>query len=128
MTKKEKAFELRSNTEVHYNCAQSVLMPFAGELELTEGKAFDLALNFGGGMGCGGMCGAVTGALMAMGGLGLPLDKRVELIEGFRERFGGTDCAVITAGMEKGSPEMKARCGEFIGCCMDFVCRETGLE
>lgn len=128
MTKKERAFELRNNTEVHYNCAQSVLIPFAPEAGLTDEKANALMLNFGGGMGCGAMCGAITGALAAMGGLDLPQDKRVELIEKFREEFGGIDCAKITEGMEKGTPEMKAKCGEFIGFCMDFVCRESGLE
>ena len=67
----EKARALRNRTDVHCNCAQSVLLTFAPALGLTEEQAFGLCANFGGGMKMGSVCGAVTGALMVLGLAGL---------------------------------------------------------
>lgn len=63
----EKAKELRADTGRHYNCAQSVLIPFAADAGIDEEAAFRVAANFGGGMKMGSVCGAVTGGLMALG-------------------------------------------------------------
>ena len=49
------------------NCAQSVFCVFAPEGGLSREKALLVASCFGGGMRCGEVCGAVTGALMAIG-------------------------------------------------------------
>jgi len=49
------------------NCAQSVLLSFANELNLDEMTAQKIALGFGGGMVMAETCGAVTGAYMALG-------------------------------------------------------------
>ena len=46
MTPIEKARELRASTDVHYNCCQSVLIPFAQRMGLTEEQAFALGANF----------------------------------------------------------------------------------
>lgn len=72
MTRKEHSKALRAHPQVHYNCAQAVLIPFAGDMGLTEEQANALTLNFGAGMGCGAVCGAISGAFVAMGGLGMP--------------------------------------------------------
>ncbi len=50
------------------NCAQSVLIPFAQDLGMMRETAMKLAAGFGGGM-ChlDQTCGAVTGAIMALG-------------------------------------------------------------
>ena len=66
MTKKERAAQLRNDPNVHYNCAQSVLMPFAEELGLTPEQANAISAHFGSGMRVGATCGAATGALMAL--------------------------------------------------------------
>ena len=51
-----------------YSCSQSVLAAFAPELGLDADAALRVSAAFGGGMGrTGGTCGAVTGALMALG-------------------------------------------------------------
>lgn len=51
-----------------FNCCQSVFSAFAAELGLDEQKALKVAGVFGGGIaGTGETCGAVTGALMAIG-------------------------------------------------------------
>lgn len=49
------------------NCAQAVLLAFAEELGLSQEAAAKIALPFGGGMARGETCGALTGALMALG-------------------------------------------------------------
>lgn len=49
------------------NCAQSVLLSHAEELNLDRTTALRIALGFGGGMAMGKTCGAVTGAYMVLG-------------------------------------------------------------
>ena len=53
--------------EQKYHCSQAVLVAFADELGLTEEQALKLGGCFGGGMCKGEVCGACTGALMALG-------------------------------------------------------------
>ncbi len=51
-----------------YNCAQSVLLSFAGILKIDPTTAGSIASGFGAGMGrLQGACGAVTGACMVFG-------------------------------------------------------------
>ena len=51
-----------------FNCAQAVLSAYGSEFGLNHELALKVAAAFGGGMGRqGGTCGAVTGALMAIG-------------------------------------------------------------
>lgn len=50
-----------------YNCAQAVFSTFAKELGLDKETAYKIAASFGGGMRQGEVCGAITGALMAIG-------------------------------------------------------------
>lgn len=50
-----------------YNCAQAVFAAFAPQLGMTEEQALSAGYCFGSGMRKGEVCGAVTGALMAIG-------------------------------------------------------------
>lgn len=50
-----------------YNCAQAVLLAFADELGMKKEELSNVALCFGGGMGTGSTCGALTGGLMVLG-------------------------------------------------------------
>jgi C_GCAxxG_C_C family probable redox protein len=51
-----------------FNCSQAVLSAFAKPLGLPEETALRIAAPFGAGIGrMGGMCGAVSGAFMAIG-------------------------------------------------------------
>jgi len=63
-TSEEKAVDLFLNG---YNCAQSVLGAFCSENGLDVDIAFRLANGFGGGVRCGEVCGAVSGAAMVIG-------------------------------------------------------------
>lgn len=54
--------------EKGYNCAQSVLLAFAGDAGLDEKTASALASSFGGGMGrLREVCGALTASFMVLG-------------------------------------------------------------
>ncbi|HEY3372743.1 MAG TPA: C-GCAxxG-C-C family protein [Prolixibacteraceae bacterium] len=55
------------------NCAQSVLLSYASDLNLETTTALLISSGFGGGMTMGKTCGAVTGAYMV---LGLKIDSK----------------------------------------------------
>jgi C_GCAxxG_C_C family probable redox protein len=64
----EKTELARQYHERGFNCAQSVLAPFAQDYGLSEEAALRIATGFGSGMGrlCE-VCGALTGAFMVIG-------------------------------------------------------------
>lgn len=95
MTKKELAARLRADTETHYNCCQSMLVPFAGECGLDRDIAFRLGAFFGSGMRIGSACGVLTGGLMVLGMAGAGEDKARQYREAFRTEHGAVDCAVL---------------------------------
>lgn len=128
MTKYEDMLSLRNDPDIHYNCAQSVLIPFAEEIGMSRQQAQGLSAHFGGGMGCGSVCGAVTGALMAMGGLNMPPERHMELLEQIRQEYGSYNCADLVEGLEHGAPERKAKCDELVARCLSYVCELTGKE
>ena len=64
MTHTEKAKEL---FDKKFHCSQAVFAAFADELGITEEQALKIGACFGGGMRKGEVCGACTGALMALG-------------------------------------------------------------
>jgi C_GCAxxG_C_C family probable redox protein len=101
----EKGLKAASRFNQGFNCAQSVFSVFADDFGLDEKDALRIASTFGGGInGMGKTCGAVTGALMAMGlkyGRTTPddhvaSDKTKAMAAGFldkfRERHGSVDC------------------------------------
>lgn len=91
----EKARQLRASIDVHYNCAQSVLVTFAKEMGLTEQQAYELGANFGSGMRCGSACGALTGALMVLGMTGQDAKKATDLLSRMKKNHSAVDCAVL---------------------------------
>ena len=46
----ERAEELRASIIPHYNCGQSVVLPFAEDVGMTEEQADAICANFGGGL------------------------------------------------------------------------------
>ncbi len=110
-----------------YNCAQAVLLAFAGEVGLTEDEAARLASSFGGGLGrMREVCGAVSGAAMVLGllkGYADPKDNEAKkehykLIRDFagrfRERNGSIICRVLLSGVQtKQGGEPEARTAEY---------------
>ena len=97
----DRAMELRHDPTVHYNCAQVILMSLHERLGISEEQAKDLGTLFAGGMYCGATCGAITGALMALGLAGQKDPAGRELITEFQGRYGARDCAPLLAGAEE---------------------------
>lgn len=119
----EKAKELRAITEIHYNCAQSVLVPFADEAGISEETAMKTASNFGAGMRRAATCGAVTGGLMALGLLGIDDVKVVgEYHKRLKERHAGhLDCAELLRINKEQGREKKPHCDEMVFECVELV-------
>lgn len=119
-----------------YNCAQAVFSVFAPRYGLDGETAARTACAFGGGMARGGdACGAVTGALMAIGlALGggrtsdgdekaAAYDAAREFMKRFRERNGAVACRELL-GCEIGTPEgheRAKRAGLFDDLCPKLV-------
>ena len=90
----EKARVLRATVTPHYNCAQSVVLPFCEDAGVEEETALRFADGFGGGMKRGSVCGVFTGGAMVLGLFGLGDPKTLgEYTRRIRENHGGlTDC------------------------------------
>ena len=94
MSYQEKATNLH---ESGCNCCQAVLGACCDKWNLDPDTAYRLGAFFGGGMRRGEVCGAVTGALMA---LGLEYGdennrkslKSLEFMKAFREQYGSLLC------------------------------------
>ena len=101
----ERTRALRADTGVHYNCCQSILVPFAEEIGLTEERAYALGAHFGSGMRHGGTCGALSGTLMVLGLLGYDEKQAAALVGSFRQAHGATHCAaLLKASHDRGIP------------------------
>uniref|UniRef100_UPI0032190515 C-GCAxxG-C-C family (seleno)protein n=1 Tax=Clostridium perfringens TaxID=1502 RepID=UPI0032190515 len=90
--------------EKDYNCAETILRAANEEYHLGLNEdSFRLVSGFGGGMGCGGTCGALSSA-MAVISMFL-VEERAHATEGFKEKcanfcqtfereLGSTKCSV----------------------------------
>ena len=117
----ERSIEARELFLSGYNCAQSVLLSFSGDLKYSRELAQKIAVGFGGGMGKQQeTCGAVTGAIMVLGIMkGEDVNNNDELKEGsyasvkelsnqFTAQFGTTKCMDLI-GCDLNTPEGSAR-------------------
>lgn len=111
-----------------YNCAQAVIAAFAKEAGLKEETALRLSSGFGGGIGrTRGVCGAVSGMVMAYGLLYGYSDPKAntqkketyqavqQLLDRFKEKNGSTICAELL-GLDKKegiSPQPERRTAKY---------------
>jgi len=122
-----------------FSCSQSVFSAFASKYGITDETALKLASPFGGGIAHqGNVCGAVTGALMALGlGRGnATLENKEEnysiakdFITRFQEKHGTILCRdLIGYDLSKPDELLKAREGQvFVSACPGFVMDAAGL-
>jgi C_GCAxxG_C_C family probable redox protein len=125
-----------------YNCAQSVLKAILEEKGIFFEKAISLSSGFGGGIaGEGRTCGAVSGAIMAIGVLNGLRSKDVKktkertykissiLIERFKEKFKTTQCYELIGVNIKDPEAVKAarESGVFSDQCSEFVATAVGI-
>lgn len=137
MNKQETAFDLfKSN----FNCAQSVFAAFSEDYDLPKELALKISSGLGGGVRCGEVCGAATGAVLVIGlscghyVLGdLEAKEHVagetaEFMKRFKEKGGSCICRELL-GIDISTPEnrMKAKeMGLFSTVCQDLV--ENAVE
>ena len=95
---------------VHHNCCQSILVPFAKEMGLTEEQANSLGAHFGLGMRHGSVCGALSGAVMVLGAMGYGEKEANALIRTFQEKYGATDCATLLKASHDRGERRKDHC------------------
>jgi C_GCAxxG_C_C family probable redox protein len=91
-----------------YSCSQSVMLAFAEQLGIDPAIAARLAAGFGGGIGRQGLtCGAVTGAVLALGmqyGSDDPEDKAAKenvyaLVSRFSAKFAARNGSISCSGL-----------------------------
>lgn len=117
------------------NCAQSVLLSYASELNLDEMTALKISAGFGGGMAMAETCGAVTGAYMVLGMKAQSEGKTIQeiktetkvAVKKFNELFiakhGSLKCKKLL-GVDISTPEGSAEANErnlFDTVCADLV-------
>lgn len=101
-----------------FSCAQAVFAAFAAELGIEHRTALKVASGFGGGIGrTGSTCGALTGAIMAIGyknGSTDPADQDKKIanyalvekaIHLFKDRCGNVDCRDLLGYELQNPPE-----------------------
>lgn len=110
MDRLETARALRANTNRHYNCCQAVLVSFCPEIGLSEEAALALGAHFGGGMGMGSVCGALTGGLMVLGLLGYDKQTCTQFTARFRSRGGSVDCRDLLRSAHERGEERQCHC------------------
>lgn len=99
------------------NCAQSVLAVSGKYTGLAQDTALSVAAGFGGGLRSGEICGAISGAVMAIGLI--EQDKRKvaalsrDCVESFRQKFGCVRCAELK--------QKQADCDELIAFCAQYI-------
>ncbi|MBN1977195.1 MAG: C_GCAxxG_C_C family protein [Anaerolineae bacterium] len=120
----------------NFNCAQSVIATCGPELGLDRESALRVAGMFGGGMGhLGNVCGAVTGAFMAIGlkyskvqdGENEKRDRGYALVQQFAEEFAARNGLIVCKellGYDLSTPEGSAQAREkglFVDLCPRLV-------
>lgn len=127
MSYKEKATVLH---ESGCNCCQAVLGACCEDFELSEEMAYRLGAFFGGGMRRGEVCGAVSGALMALGLCygdenNRKSTKSLEFMKAFREKYGSMLCKELIGQDGKKKKEM---CPIMIEYCAEYLEKEFQNE
>ena len=123
MTESDRLEKARGLHEQGFSCCQAVLGALEDLTELDRDTAMAVAGGFGGGCGSGELCGAVSGALMAIG-LAFPhtdggdQEKKAyvralarQCVLSFRAEYGFVNCRELLAAAKK------RRCPEFINYC-----------
>lgn len=125
----KRAEQFRNDPSIHYNCAQAVLVAYAAECGISEGKAFQMGEHFGGGMRMAATCGAITGGLMVLGMLGGTEDQRRAFISAMQDNHEKmTDCADLLKKNVQMGGTRKEHCDSMVYEAVENVAKVMGLE
>ena len=102
--------KLRACTERHYNCAQSLLVPFRDVTGLSEEQSDRLGNLFGSGMHHGGLCGTLSAAVMILSLAGYEKETSTALLREFRLKHDSTQCRDLLAASAKREIPKKQHC------------------
>jgi C_GCAxxG_C_C family probable redox protein len=125
----------------NFNCAQSVFAAFAEDYGLSQEMALKLASGFGGGVRCGEVCGAASGAVLVIGlknghsKLGDMETKEfcnsetVEFMREFKKVRGSCVCReILGIDISVGDNRLKAKeMNLFNTVCVDMVTRAVEI-
>lgn len=126
----DRAVELRAITERHYNCAQSVFIPFAEAQGMDHELAYRLSANFGAGLKSGATCGAVVGGLMVLGLYGVEDPASIKrYYDQVKEHHDNKlDCRdLLQAWFAAGNQNKKPHCDDMVFECV-ALCEELLRE
>ena len=117
-----------------WNCAEHMLIGADRAYGLRlDPEAYKLAAAFGGGMAVGSVCGALTGAMMALGALFIKERAHesdqiklltTELIERYHEKMGEIDCIPLKERYRTDEIKCRAIILEAAAILDDIVARE----
>ncbi len=121
-----------------YNCAESVILAFCELTGRDSQNLVPVATGFGGGIGrCGCICGALAGAIIALGSVcgrksseddkKKPYDLASQLFKQFTKEFGSSCCRVINREDFK-SREHRARCSNISAKSAEMLFRMLEAE
>ena len=98
-------------------------MSFSPDFNLSDEAAYKLAVHFGAGMKSGNVCGAVTGALMALGLAGKSDEKLAhQVLAKFKENHKGClNCVDLLRQNKEAGGEKKAHCDACVYECVKLV-------
>lgn len=114
-----KARELRACLTIHYNCGQSMILPFAEDAGLTEEQAMGICANFGGGLKRASACGAITAGIVVLGLFGI---EPSEYYQTLRANHGGMlDCVDLLRRNKEMGGEKKTHCDGLVFECVSLV-------
>lgn len=126
----ERALRAVSEHESGFNCAQSVLRVFCEKYGLNANAASALACGLGGGVRCGEICGAASGAVLVIGlryGQRDASDQEAkkhcaeqtkQFLSAFRQQCGALRCADLLDGLSSGTPEQEQQRRMICGNCI----------
>ena len=127
----ERAAEIRSIVEPHYNCGQGTAMPFAEGKGISEETMRDLCANFGSGLKRKSTCGALVGGVTILGLYGV---NDQETIDAYYKAFadnheGLLDCGALVADNEAKGNTQKPFCDGLVVesvALVEKILKETG--
>ena len=124
--------------EQDYNCAERILYGANQAYELGLPKeALKLSAGFGGGMGIGSVCGALTAGIMVLGSLFVAeraheseriKDLEGELLQKYREAMGDIECKPLKDKYRTEQEKCKRVIMAAAGVLDEIVLRERGEQ